>query len=141
MTSTNASDRRVRRIAPLRDFLHTEAAGGLMLVAVIALIWANSPWRDTTTMYRRFRCRRDLRSTHIRHWVNDALMAVFFLIVGLRDRASSTTAPATAPHGDVAGDAALGGMVVPAGIYLAIAGGTALAGPSRWPSTSHWRSV
>ena len=135
MTSTNASDRRVRRIAPLRDFLHTEAAGGLMLVAaaVIALIWANSPWRDTYDDVWSTRLVMSIGDftldLDIRHWVNDALMAVFFLIVGLEikrelhDGHLSTRRTAMLPA-----IAALGGMVVPAGIYLAIAGGTAPRG-------------
>jgi NhaA family Na+:H+ antiporter len=41
--------RRSRGIRPLADFLHAEAAGGVVLVAAtaIALVWANSPWKDS----------------------------------------------------------------------------------------------
>jgi Na+:H+ antiporter, NhaA family len=119
-----------RAIRPLREFLHTEAAGGIVLVAatIAALIWANSPasasyrdlWSSTVTVgFRDHVLTLDLRA-----WVNDALMAVFFFVVGLeikrelvvgelRDRKTAAL-PAIA---------ALGGMIVPALIYLALNAG------------------
>ncbi len=131
------SDRRLARAAqPFVSFLHTEAAGGILLVAatIVALVWANSPWDASY---------RTLWSTNIRvevgsyvfeedlaHLINDLLMAIFFLVVGmeikrelvvgeLRDR-RSVALPAMA---------AVGGMVVPAVIYIAFnAGGGGAAG-------------
>ena len=49
MAGPREDARGVRFISPLRDFLRTEIAGGVVLVAatVIALIWANSPWQDS----------------------------------------------------------------------------------------------
>lgn len=117
--------------AGVRRFLATEAAGGLalMLAALVALVWANSPWRGAY---------EDLWHAHVdltvgglgveddlRHLVNDGLMALFFLVVGLevkrelvagdlRDRRVAAL-PAVA---------ALGGMVLPALAYLAFNGGT-----------------
>lgn len=113
-----------------RDFLATETAGGVLLVcaAIIALAWANSPWQ---TSYESFwhtdlalRLGRHELQLDLRHLVNDGLMAVFFLVVGLevkrelvlgelRDRRSAAL-PVFA---------ALGGMVVPAAIYLAVNAG------------------
>jgi Na+:H+ antiporter, NhaA family len=65
----------------LRDFLNSEAAGGLVLmgVAVVALVVANSPLGAVYFT---------VLDTHVLglsvlHWINDALMAVFFLLVGL----------------------------------------------------------
>jgi Na+:H+ antiporter, NhaA family len=123
-------------IRPLRDFLHTEAAGGVVLVVatVVALIWANSPLSDsyrelwTTTVTIGFR--DHALTLDLRTWVNDALMAVFFFVVGLeikrelvvgdlRDRRTAAL-PAIA---------ALGGMILPAAVYLVLnAGGDGARG-------------
>jgi Na+:H+ antiporter, NhaA family len=78
------------RLPPaLREYLRDEAAGGvvLMVAAVVALVWANSPWRAAyaalwetplAIQLGRFGIGADLR-----HWVNDGLMTLFFLVVGL----------------------------------------------------------
>ncbi|MGD9704457.1 MAG: Na+/H+ antiporter NhaA [Acidimicrobiia bacterium] len=121
----------VRLLSPLRDFLHTEAAGGVLLViaAAVALVWANSPWNESYA--RLWESTASITagghtlSLDLRHWVNDAAMTVFFLVVGLeikRELTSGHLAGRQAAALPVA--AALGGMVVPALIYLAIAGGT-----------------
>jgi Na+:H+ antiporter, NhaA family len=131
------SDRVLARAAqPFVRFLHIEAAGGILLVAatVVALVWANSPWRDSyeslwsTTIgidVGSYRFEEDLA-----HVVNDLFMALFFFVVGmeikrelvvgeLRDR-RAVALPAMA---------ALGGMVVPAVIYAAFnAGGDGVEG-------------
>lgn len=101
----------------LRQFLDNEAAGGLVLMAAaaIAIIIANSPLADGYFA---------LLHVHIgplglQHWINDALMAVFFLLVGLEikremlDGQLSTWSRRILP-----GAAALGGMVFPALFYL-----------------------
>ena len=77
------------RLRPLRDFLATEASGGIVLVtaALLALVWANSPWSDS--YHRVWSTAVGLRigsyslSMDIRHWLNEGLMAIFFLVVGL----------------------------------------------------------
>ena len=128
------SDRFVPRsvVQPVQRLLDHEAAGGIvmLLAATVAIAWANSPWSQSYT---------DLWSTplqvelgaliHLDHlslqaWVNDALMAIFFLLVGAEIKREVV-------HGDL-GDlravalpiiAALGGMIVPAVIYAAITRG------------------
>ena len=111
---------------PLRSFLQTEASSGvLLLVAVgIALAWANWPgnstyeglWRYVLTVpLGRFGVSMDLR-----HWVDEALMTFFFLVVGLeikREFVSGELRDRRAAVLPVA--AALGGMAMPALIYLA----------------------
>lgn len=125
-----------RVVSPLRDFLHTEAAGGVLLVlaSVAALVWANSPWK--ASYHRLWETTISISvaghslSLDLQHWVNDGLMTVFFLVVGLeikRELTSGHLAGRRAATLPVA--AALGGMVVPALLYLAIAGGTA---PKGW---------
>lgn len=132
MTATTAAPSRRRLLSPLRDFLHTETAGGAVLVAatVVALVWANSPW---SSAYERlwsselsFTVAGHTVSHDLRHWVNDALMTIFFLVVGLEIKRELTTghlADRRAAAGPIA--AAVGGMVVPALLYVVIAGRTA----------------
>ena len=118
----------------LQDFFETEAAGGIVLLAaaVVALVWVNSPFAgsyhhlwETELSFRvgGFRLEEDLR-----HWVNEALMAIFFLVVGLEIKRELVTGELrTWRHASLPAIAALGGMVVPALLYLAVAGG----GPGR----------
>ncbi len=134
-TVTRPARSRWRALSPLREFLQTEAAGGALLVvaAVAALVWANSPWQHGYESLWETRLSlgvagHDL-ALDLRHWVNDGLMAVFFLVVGLEIKREVSTGhlagrrAATLPVA-----AALGGMLVPALVYLAIAGRTAAHG-------------
>ena len=121
--------RRMPRV--LRRFLETEAAGGVVLViaAAVALAWANSPWdgayqslwhTELTVGLGRWAHSEDLR-----HWVNDALMTLFFLVVGLEIKRELVTGDLRDPRvAALPAIAALGGMVVPALLYLAVAAGT-----------------
>jgi NhaA family Na+:H+ antiporter len=125
----------VRVLSPLRDFLATEASGAILLSggAVAALIWANSPWSGSYESLWSSRAAITIAGhtldLDLRHWINDGLMTIFFFVVGLEikreltDGHLSTRRAALLP-----GAAALGGMVVPALIYLAIAGSTAARG-------------
>jgi NhaA family Na+:H+ antiporter len=135
--SWSRSDRTLARaIQPLQSFLDTEASGGvlLMLAAAAALVWANSPWRESYEALWATTLRIDLGGLHIaedlRHWVSDGLMALFFFVVGLEIKRELTTGELrTARSVALPAVAALGGMVVPAAIYLALnAGGEGAAG-------------
>ncbi len=101
-----------------RDFLRSEAAGGLILMgaAAIALVIANSPaaevYFDSLHVY--------VGGLSLLHWINDGLMAVFFLLVGLEIKREMLDGQlSTWPRRALPGLAAVGGMVVPAAIYLA----------------------
>ncbi|ESQ81865.1 hypothetical protein AEAC466_20085 [Asticcacaulis sp. AC466] len=99
------------------DFLSSEAAGGivLMAVAVVALVVANSPLADTYfhTLHLY------VGGLSVLHWINDGLMAIFFLLVGLEIKREVLTGElATWSQRALPGIAALGGVVVPAGVYL-----------------------
>jgi len=121
---------------PLRTFLSTEtgSAGLLLAAALVALAWANSPLSGayesfwTTEMSVRIGD-ADL-TKDLRHWVNDGLMVLFFLVVGLEVRRELTMGELTDRRVvTVPAVAALAGMVVPAAIYLAISpGGGAASG-------------
>lgn len=119
------------RLAPLRDFLHTEAAGGVLLLiaTVAAMVWANSPWHASYDHFWHSEIALEIAGHELRlslqHWVNDGLMTVFFLVVGLeikRELTSGHLAGMRAATLPVV--AAIGGMVAPAVLYLIIAGGS-----------------
>ncbi len=117
-------------LRPLVDFLHTEAAGGIVLLAAtaVALLWANSPFQDSYT---------ELWHTHLsislgdhtldldlQEWVNDGLMTIFFFVVGLEIKRELVEGELREPRrAAMPAIAALGGMVVPALIYAAINAG------------------
>jgi NhaA family Na+:H+ antiporter len=123
-------------IAPLRNFLRTESAGGVVLVvaALVALVWANSPWKASYEELWHTRLAISLgdRSLDLdlREWVNDGLMAIFFFVVGLEIKREVVEGELRgARRAALPAVAALGGMVVPALIYAAInAGGEGARG-------------
>ena len=108
-------------------YFGTEAGGSaLLLVAtVLALAWANSPWSGSYSSFWSTQASigvGDLELTlDLRHWVNDAAMALFFLVVGL-EITREITVGELRDRRNVAAPAlgALGGLMVPAAIYLAV---------------------
>jgi Na+/H+ antiporter NhaA len=122
--------------APVRDFLSTETGGAAVLLGavVVALAWANSPWSDSYESLWTTRLTIRLGdggiSLDLRHWVNEGLMTLFFLVVGLEaKRELDTGALRERARILVLIFASLGGMAVAAAIYLAInAGGSGAGG-------------
>jgi NhaA family Na+:H+ antiporter len=125
-----------RLIGPLERFLHVQAAGGIVLLgcAALALALANSPWQDAFLGFWQtelsvgigpFELRHSLR-----HWINDALMAVFFFVIGLEVKREVAIGELRDPRrAALPVAAALGGMLAPAAIFLALQGnGPAAAG-------------
>lgn len=113
-------------LAPLGRRLRTEAGGaGLLLVATIAaLLWANSPIRDSYDAFWHtelaVRVAGAELSLDLRHWVNDGLMALFFFVVGLEvKRELALGELADRRRAAVPALAALTGLVVPALVYVA----------------------
>jgi len=107
------------RISLMRRFFDSEAAGGIILmgVTVIALVVANSPLAGAYFGV----LKTYVLGLSVLHWINDALMAVFFLLVGLEIKREMLDGQlSTWPRRILPGIAAVGGMVVPALIYLAI---------------------
>lgn len=116
-----------RLLAPLRAFLRQEAAGGilLMLAAAIAMLIANSPmgdaWDDLWHTYVGIVLGDQTWSMTLGHWVNDGLMAIFFLVVGLEIKRELVLGDLREPRiAALPVVAAAGGAVVPALIYLAL---------------------
>jgi len=121
-------------------FLQTEAGSGLLLVAAAfaAIVWANTPWGHTyfsfTNHLVTVQVGGFLERMSIKDWVKHGLMAVFFFVVGLEIKHEVRRGELSSPRRLVLPLlAALGGMVAPALIYLAInlhAGGQ----PAGWPA-------
>jgi Na+/H+ antiporter NhaA len=112
---------------PARRFLATEAgsAGLLLGAAVLALLWANSPWSDAYFSIWDTELSIRLGDTELAkdvgHWIDDGLMALFFFVVGLEVRRELSMGElADRRNLVVPGLAALGGLIVPAAIFLAI---------------------
>ena len=125
-----------RVLRPFQQFIATEAASGIVLLAVTAaaLGWANSPWAESYHHLWEIPFTIGMPgfglTMSLHHWVNDGLMAVFFLLVGLEIKREvlvgdlSTRRSAALPVA-----AALGGMLVPAALYALLnAGGEGSAG-------------
>ena len=114
---------------PLERFLQIEAASGILLLiaAAVALVWANSPWAESYVSFWHTNLGIRVGSfsfeRSLEWFINDGLMVIFFFVVGLEIRREihrgelSEWRRAALPIA-----AALGGMLVPAGFYLAIAG-------------------
>ena len=125
-----------RVVQPLQRFLSTETAAGVVVLcaAVVALVWANSPasgsyeglWGTEVGIdVGGFRVAEPLRA-----WVNDLLMAGFFFVIGLEVKREFVHGALCDPRAAALPIiCALGGMVAPALLYLAInAGGDGAAG-------------
>lgn len=111
-----------------QQFFRTEAAGGIVLLAAtgIALVCANSPLAPAFDAFWQTRLgmgpEGHALTLSARGWVNDALMAVFFLLVGLEIKRELLVGElATARQAALPFAAALGGVVVPALVYLLVA--------------------
>lgn len=107
----------IRATKLFREFFESERAGGLLLIActLVSLLLANSSLGNA---YIHF-WERDLGGTPISHWINDALMAVFFLLVGLElEREVYIGELSNIRNASLPIAAAIGGMVVPALIHL-----------------------
>jgi Na+/H+ antiporter NhaA len=116
-----------RRLAPVREFVATEnASAAILLIATLAAIaWANSPWSasyesfwETDVVVSFGDAALDLS---LRHWINDGLMAFFFFVVGLEIRREFDMGELRERRRvGTPVLAAIGGMAVPALIYLAV---------------------
>ena len=114
-----------RVLRPFQLFARRQASGGLVLLvcAILALAWANSPWAQA---YERmlgvslgFSIGDQVLRLDLRHWINDGLMAIFFFGVGLEIKREFLVGElAERRKALLPIVAAVGGMVVPALIYV-----------------------
>lgn len=119
---------RIRKLLrPALKFFELEQSSGLLLiaVAVLAIVWANSPWAASYFSiweskvgfgFGEFKIEKDFL-----HWINDGLMAVFFFVVGLEIKRELLIGELSSVKNAVLpAVAAVGGMVLPALIYFAL---------------------
>lgn len=118
-------------VRPFQRFMHAETSGAIiMLVAAIAALgWANSPWYHAQEALWETPLTIHLGGfAHVEltlvEWINDALMAIFFFLVGLEIKRELVHGELRDPKkAALPAIAALGGMLVPAGIYMALNSG------------------
>jgi len=120
-----------RFVRPVLEFTRIEAAGGgiLLVAAAIALIWANSMWYESYFAFFSTTIEVSTGPIHLNETVkdiiNDGLMVVFFFVVGLEIKRELVVGELNSiKKASLPAIAALGGMVVPALIYVAFVAGT-----------------
>ena len=110
-------------VLPIQEFIHIQGISSILLLgaAIAALVWANSPWRDSYHHIWELELTLSTIKLPVHAWINDALMAIFFFLVGMEIKHEIV-------HGELS-DArkaalpivgALGGMIVPALVFVAI---------------------
>ena len=110
-------------VLPIQRFIHIQGLSSILLLgaAIIALVWANSPWQGSYHHIWELELTVSGLRLPIHIWINDALMAIFFFLVGMEIKHEIV-------HGELADMrraalpicGALGGMIVPALLYLAL---------------------
>ena len=110
-------------VLPIQEFIHIQGMSSVLLLAaaIAALVWANSPWHDS--YHHVWELELTLSTIHlpVHAWINDALMAIFFFLVGMEIKHEIV-------HGELSDIrkaalpivGALGGMVLPALLFVAI---------------------
>ena len=126
-----------RILTPLDEFIHRQTTSGvlLMICAVIALVVANSPLHDSYQHFLHTEIGINLGSSvfsmSIHHWINEALMAMFFFIMGLELKRELMVGELSSPQQALLPImAAIGGMLVPALFYVLVNAST--PGASGW---------
>jgi NhaA family Na+:H+ antiporter len=108
-------------VIPIQQFIHIQGISSVLLLAaaIAALVWANSPWHDSYHHVWEMELKLSKLHLPVHQWINDALMAIFFFLVGMEIKHEIV-------HGELADMrraalpifAALGGMIVPALLYV-----------------------
>ena len=127
--------RQIRLVRPIQRFIRTEAAGGIVLLvgAIAALIWVNSPWSQSYHDLFEHHLAFDLGffsvDEPLHFWINDAAMVIFFFVVGMEIKREVVVGElASVRRMVVPAAAAAGGMIVPVLIFFALASGDARDG-------------
>ena len=125
----------LNRISPLSDFFKQESASGILIVlaSILGLLVANGPWSKEYFQILKTKFSLSISSfsfeMDLSHIVNDGLMTIFFFVVGLEiKRELSAGHLSSIKQAALPFFAAIGGMLIPAIIYLVIAGGTNSSG-------------
>ncbi|PVH24251.1 Na+/H+ antiporter NhaA [Sphingobacterium corticibacter] len=118
-----------------KSFFKSANAGGILLLicVLLSLAIANSPWKDNLQAFLDYPLGTDFGSIHLRYplllWINDGLMAIFFLLVGLEIKREVVEGELSSPKkASLPILCAIGGAIVPALIYLSLNSGTITEG-------------
>ncbi len=114
---------RLQITRPFREFYESEKAGGIVLLfcTVVSLLIANSVWGESYSDLMHLK----IGPLSAEHWINDGLMAIFFLLIGLElEREIYVGELSVLKNALLPVAAALGGIIVPAGIYTVFNFGT-----------------
>lgn len=117
-----------KAIKPIQRFIQQEKSGGIVLgiSVLLALVLANSPWAEGYVHFFEHRIGFRFNDApvleyNLHHWINDGLMSVFFFVVGLELKREIVAGELSNPRNALLPiAAALGGMIVPALIYIAL---------------------
>ena len=114
-----------RLVRPFQDFASLEASGGILLIGctIAALLWTNSRWAASYLHFWHTEVTIGLGSARfsesLHFWINDGMMAVFFFLVGLEIKRQTLIGElASFKRVVLPIAAAIGGMLVPAGLYM-----------------------
>ena len=125
MLNTNSKNIVKKILTPFERFFSLQASTGIVLLfaALLALFWANSPWSQIYYKILHYPLGIHVGgfslSYSLHHWVNDALMVIFFFVVGLEIKRELSIGELSTPKkAALPIFAALGGMLVPALLYL-----------------------
>ena len=115
-------------VLPIQQFIHIQGISSVLLLAaaITALVWANSPWQESYHHVWEMELSLSRLNFPVHEWINDALMAIFFFLVGMEIKHEIV-------HGELADMrraalpifGALGGMIVPALLFMALNAGHA----------------
>ena len=118
-------------LRPFQRFFRTQASGGIVLLicAIIAIAWANSPWSEYYDKLWVTNLSIGVKDFFLEKplilWINDGLMAIFFFVVGLEIKRELIIGElASFKKASLPIAAALGGMIIPAVIYAIINSGS-----------------
>ena len=126
-------------VRPVQEFVQTESAGAvlLMVAAVVALVWANSPWHHHYEELLEVQVGLDLAfwavEGSLHFWVNELGMVLFFFLIGLEIKREITIGELSDPRvmaAPIVG--AIGGMLLPLGIFLLVTQGAGADAREGW---------
>jgi NhaA family Na+:H+ antiporter len=114
-------------VRPVSKFIHLEYTSGIVLFlgVLLAIIWVNSPWGESYHHIWEIKFSLGFDEHVLSHplhlWINDGLMAIFFFVIGLELKREFLDGELSSPKkAALPMFAALGGMLIPAGIYYLI---------------------
>ena len=114
-----------RVLGLFQEFAHAQASSGIVLLAcvIVAIVWANSPfgssYYDLWHLHFAVRIGDFVFDKPLEYWINDGLMAIFFFVVGLEIKREVIAGELASPRRAMLPImAAIGGMLVPAAIFL-----------------------